>query len=261
MLASIEAAYRARADGEARALESEDRMWRFIADASHELRTPLTSMRGLAEYGLQQGLEAGPEELLRLMSLIAGDACRMGRLVDDLLLLARFDAGRTLERRPVDLASIAAEAVQQARIVAAGRPITLEAAEPVIVDADAERLRQIIDNLIGNAIQHTPAGTPVAVSVSSEPESGRLTVADRGPGMTQEQASHVFERFYRTDDARTRARGGAGLGLAIAASLAAAHGGELTVDTQPGHGAAFHLRLPQAETFQVTANEPQGRLP
>jgi two-component system OmpR family sensor kinase len=138
--------------------------------------------------------------------------------------------------------------------VAAGRPITLEAPEPVIVDADAERLRQIIDNLIGNAIQHTPAGTPVTVSVSSEPGSGRLTVADQGPGMTREQASHVFERFYRTDDARTRARGGAGLGLAIAASLAAAHGGELTVDTEPGRGAAFHLRLPQAETFQVTAN-------
>jgi two-component system OmpR family sensor kinase len=261
MLASIETAYLARADGEARALESQDRMRRFIADASHELRTPLTSMRGLAEYGLQQGGDASPEELLRLMGLIAREGGRMGRLVDDLLLLARFDAGRALERRPVDLASIAAEAVHQARIVAVGRPITLEAAEPVIVDADTERLRQIIDNLIGNAIQHTPAGTPVAVTVSSEPGSGRLTVADRGPGMTQEQASHVFERFYRTDDARTRARGGAGLGLAIAASLAAAHGGELTVDTQPGHGAAFHLRLPQAETFQVTANESHGRLP
>jgi two-component system OmpR family sensor kinase len=261
MLASIEAAYRARADGEARALESQDRMRRFIADASHELRTPLTSMRGLAEYGLQQGGEAGPGELLRLMSLIARDAGRMGRLVDDLLLLARFDAGRALDRQPVDLASIAAEAVQQARIVAADRAITLEAAEPVIVDADAERLRQIIDNLIGNAIQHTPGGTPVAVTVTGEPGSGRLTVADQGPGMTQEQALHVFERFYRTDDARTRAQGGAGLGLAIAASLAAAHGGELTVDTQPGRGAAFHLRLPQAETFQVTANEPQGGLP
>jgi signal transduction histidine kinase len=254
MLASIETAYQARADGEARALESQDRMRRFIADASHELRTPLTSMRGLAEYGLQQGREADPEELLRLMSLIARESGRMGRLVDDLLLLARFDAGRALERRPVDLASIAAEAVQQARIVAAGRPITLEAAEPVIVDADPERLRQIVDNLIGNAVQHTPAGSPVAVTVSSEPGRGWLTVADQGPGMTQEQASHVFERFYRTDDARTRARGGAGLGLAIAAALAAAHGGELTVDTQPGHGAAFHLRLPQPETFQVTAN-------
>jgi two-component system OmpR family sensor kinase len=244
MLASIEAAYRVRADGEARALLSQDRMRRFIADASHELRTPLTSVRGLAEYGLQQGDGASPAELLRLMGLIAREAGRMGRLVDDLLLLARFDAGRALERRPVDLASIAAEAVTQARIVAAGRPITLQAAEPVIVDGDAERLRQVIDNLIGNAVQHTPPGTPVTVTVWSEPESGRLTVADRGPGLTQEQASHVFERFYRTDGARTRAGGGAGLGLAIAASLAAAHGGELTVDTKPGHGAAFQLRLP-----------------
>jgi signal transduction histidine kinase len=250
MLASIEAAYRARADGEARAVRSQDRMRRFIADASHELRTPLTSVRGLAEYGLQQGGQASPEELLRLMGLVASEAGRMGRLVDDLLLLARFDAGRALDRRPVDLASIAAEAVQQARLVAAGRPITLEAAEPVIVDADTERLRQVIDNLIGNAIQHTPPATPVAVTVSSEAGRGQLTVADRGPGMTQEQASHVFDRFYRTDEARTRARGGAGLGLAIAASLAAAHGGEVTVDTKPGEGAAFHLRLPLAETFR-----------
>ena len=248
MLASIEAAYRARADGEARAVRSQDRMRRFIADARHELRTPLTSVRGLAEYGLQQGDGASPEELLRLMGLVAREAGRMGRLVDDLLLLARFDAGRALDCRPVDLASIAAEAVQQARLVAAGRPITLEAAEPVIVDADAERLRQIIDNLIGNAVQHTPPQTPVAVTVSTETGSGQLTVADRGPGMTPEQASHVFDRFYRTDDARTRANGGAGLGLAIAGSLTAAHGGELTVDTKPGEGAAFQLRLPLAQT-------------
>jgi two-component system OmpR family sensor kinase len=250
MLASIEAAYLARADGEARAVRSQDRMRRFIADASHELRTPLTSVRGLAEYGLQQGDDAAPEELLRLMDLVAREAGRMGRLVDDLLLLARFDAGRALDRQPVDLASIAAEAVQQARLVAAGRPVGLEAAEPVIVVADAERLRQVIDNLIGNAVQHTPPQTPVSVTVSSAAGSGQLTVADRGPGMTQEQASHVFDRFYRTDDARTRARGGAGLGLAIARSLTAAHGGELTVDTKPGEGAAFHLRLPLAETFR-----------
>jgi two-component system, OmpR family, sensor kinase len=261
MLASIEAAYLARADGEARARSSQERMRRFIADASHELRTPVTSVRGLAEYGLQQGEAATREELLRLMGLIAREAGRMGGLVDDLLLLARFDAGRPLDRRPVDLASIAAEAVQQARIVAPGRPITLEAAELVIVDADAERLRQIIDNLIRNAIQHTPPESPVTVTVTSEPGSGRLTVADHGPGMTPEQASRVFERFYRTDNARARASGGAGLGLAIAAALAAAHGGELTVETQSGHGAAFHLRIPQSETFQVTATESQGQLP
>ena len=156
MLASIEAAYLARADGEARARGSQERMRRFIADASHELRTPLTSVRGLAEFGVQQGDTAGREELLRLMGLIAREAGRMGQLVDDLLLLARFDAGRPLDLRPVDLASIAAEAVQRARFVAPGRPITLEAAEPVIVTADAGRLRQIIDNLIGNAIRHTP---------------------------------------------------------------------------------------------------------
>jgi two-component system, OmpR family, sensor kinase len=159
MLAGIEAAYLARADGEAQARGSQQRMQRFIADASHELRTPLTSVNGIAEYGLQQGEAADREELLRLMGLIGGEAGRMGPLVDDLLLLARFDAGRPMDRRPVDLASIAAEAVQRARILAPGRPITLEAAEPVIVDADAERLRQIIDNLIGNAIQHTPPGS------------------------------------------------------------------------------------------------------
>ena len=260
MLASIETAYLARAEGEERALRSQERMRRFVADASHELRTPLTSVRGLAEYGMQQGNTASREELLRLMSLIGREADRMGRLVADLLLLARYDAGRPLDPRPVDLASLAAEAVAGARIADPGRAITLAAAEPVIVDADQERLRQVIDNLIGNALQHTPPGSPVTVTVAGVPGGGQLTVADQGPGMTAEQASRVFERFYRTDDARTRARGGAGLGLAIAASLVAAHGGEITVDTAPGRGAAFHVRLPLAGTFQVPATESQGQL-
>ena len=260
MLAGVETAYLARADGEARALGSEERMRRFVADASHELRTPLTSVRGLAEYGLQQDDAASREELLRLMSLIAREADRMGRLVADLLLLARYDAGRPLDRWPVDLASLAAEAVTRARIVDPGRAITLEAAEPVIVDADEERLRQVIDNLMGNALQHTPPGSPVTVTVTGGPGRGQLTVADQGPGMTAEQASRVFERFYRTDGARTRGRGGAGLGLAIAASLAAAHGGEITVDTAPGRGAAFHVRLPLAGTFQVSATGSQGQV-
>ncbi|MGD0556356.1 MAG: ATP-binding protein [Streptosporangiaceae bacterium] len=246
MLGTIEAAYQARSDGEARALLSEERMRRFVADASHELRTPLTSVRGVAEYGLQQGDTATAKELLHLMSLVQQESIRMGRLVEDLLLLARFDAGRPLDLRPVDLASIAAEAVQQARIVYPGRRITLAAAEPVIVQADHERVRQIIDNLLGNALQHTPDGSPVTVTVASAAASGRLTVRDQGPGMTPEQASRVFERFYRTDGARTRATGGAGLGLAIAASLTAAHDGHLTVDTAPGDGAAFNVCLPLA---------------
>jgi two-component system OmpR family sensor kinase len=174
----------------------------------------------------------------------------MGRLVEDLLMLARLDSDRPLERRHVDLASIAAQAVQAARIVHPGRPITLLADDPVIVYADTERLRQVIDNLVGNAMQHTPPRSPVTVSVTSTTGLGEIVVADNGPGMTAAQAARVFERFYRTDDARTRASGGTGLGLSIAASLAAAHGGDITVDTQPGQGAAFHLRLPLAARME-----------
>jgi two-component system OmpR family sensor kinase len=260
MLASMQTAYLARADGERQALRSQERMRRFVADASHELRTPLTSVRGLAEYGMQQGDAASREELLRLMSLIGREADRMGRLVADLLLLARFDAGRPLDRRPVDLASLAAEAVQRARITSPGRPITLRATEPVIIDGDEERLAQVIDNLLGNAVQHTPRGSPVTATVTGGASHAELIVADRGPGMTAEQAAHVFERFYRIDGARTRGGGGAGLGLAIAVSLAAAHGGQITVDTAPGHGAAFHLRLPRAGTLPGTATRSQGQL-
>ncbi len=250
MLGRIEAAYRARAEGEARALESEDRMRQFVADASHELRTPLTSVRGLAEFGLQQCDTASPDELRRLMTLIRHEASRMGRLVDDLLMLARLDTDRPLDRRHVDLASIGAQAVQAARVVSPDRPITLLADDPVIVYADTERLRQVIDNLIANAAQHTPPRSPVIVSVAGTGGIGEIIVADNGPGMTAEQAAHVFERFYRTDDARTRARGGTGLGLSIAASLAAAHGGDITVDTRPGEGAAFHVRLPLAASVE-----------
>jgi two-component system OmpR family sensor kinase len=169
----------------------------------------------------------------------------MGRLVDDLLLLARFDEDRPLDTHPVDLASVAAEAVRSARAVQPGRPLTLLVApEPVIVCADAARLRQIIDNLISNAIQHTPVGTPVTVTVAAALGHGQLTVTDTGPGLSAEQASRVFERFYRTDRARSRASGGTGLGLSIVAALVAAHGGRVTVDTAPGRGAAFGVQLP-----------------
>jgi signal transduction histidine kinase len=244
MLGRIEAAYRARAEGEARAVDSEDRMRRFVADASHELRTPLTSVRGLAEFSLQRGESASHTELLRAMALIQAEAGRMGRLVDDLLLLAQFDEHRPLDFRPVDLASIAVEAVVAAGPANRGHLITVQAAEPVIVQGDHGRLRQIVDNLISNAVQHTPAGSAVTVTVTSSPPAGLLTVADNGPGMTPEQASRVFERFYRTDRARSRSRGGTGLGLAIAATLAAAHGGTIGVASQPGQGATFHLQLP-----------------
>jgi two-component system OmpR family sensor kinase len=255
MLARIEAAYRAREKGEARALDSEDRMRRFVADASHELRTPLTSVRGLAEFSLQQGTDASPAELLRLMTLIHTEATRMGRLVDDLLTLAQCDHDRPLERHPVDLSSIAVQAVLAARLNQPGRPLTLRADIPVIVDADAEQLRQVLDNLIGNALQHTPRRSAVTVTVQEQAGQAQLTVTDSGPGLTTDQASHVFERFYRTDRARTRARGGSGLGLSIAAALAAAHAGTISVETQPGRGAAFQVRLP----LSTAASEKSGR--
>jgi two-component system OmpR family sensor kinase len=221
-------------------------MRRFVADASHELRTPLTAVRGLAEFSLQQGEGASQAELLRLMALIQQEAGRMGRLVEDLLMLAQFDEHPPLDRQPVDLSSIAAEAVQAARLVQPGRRIILHADEPVIVRADGGRIRQVIDNLAGNALQHTPAGSPVTVTVTGRAGQAQLTVADNGPGMTADQAARVFERFYRTDGARSRARGGTGLGLSIAATLTAAHGGTITVDTEPGRGAAFHVWLPLA---------------
>ena len=246
MLGRIEAAYRAREEGEAHARDSEERMRRFVADASHELRTPLTAVRGLAEFSLQQGEGASQAELLRLMALIQQEASRMGRLVEDLLMLAQFDEHPPLDRQPVDLSSIAAEAVQSARLVPPGRRIALHADEPIIVHADGGRIRQVIDNLVGNALQHTPAGSPVTVTVTGRAGQARLTVADNGPGMTADQAARVFERFYRTDGARSRARGGTGLGLSIAATLTAAHGGTITVDTEPGRGAAFHVWLPLA---------------
>jgi two-component system OmpR family sensor kinase len=220
-------------------------MRRFAADASHELRTPLTAIRGLAEFGLQQGDSAGHAELTRLITRIQQEAARMGLLVDDLLLLAELDQDRPLDLHPVDLASIAAEAVQAGRSVEPGRLITLRAVpDPVIIDADDARVRQVIDNLIGNALRHTPAGTPVIVTVDTGPARGSVTVADSGPGMTADQAARAFERFYRTDQARTRSSGGTGLGLAITSALVTAHGGTISLETQPGRGAAFRVELP-----------------
>jgi two-component system OmpR family sensor kinase len=188
------------------------------------------------------------------MTLIQTEATRMGRLVEDLLMLAQFDHHRPLERRPVDLSSIAAQAVLAARLIQPDRPLTLRADVPVIVDADAEQLRQVLDNLIGNALQHTPRGSAVTVTVADQAGQAQLTVTDSGPGLTTDQASHVFERFYRTDPARTRARGGSGLGLSIAAALTTAHAGTITVDTQPDRGAAFQVRLP----LSTVASEKTG---
>ena len=246
MVGRIEGSFRAQQESEAAARESEARMRRFVGDASHELRTPLTSIRGFAELYRQGAVPAGPD-LDRVMGRVEGEAARMGQLVDEMLLLARLDQHRELVRAPVDLLALAVDAVHDARALDPGRPVELAAPpQPPVVLGDEARLRQVLVNLLGNALTHTPPGTPVTVRLRPGPAAGTvlLEVADRGPGLTPEQASHVFERFYRGDTARTRTSGGTGLGLSIVAALAEAHGGRVGVTATPGGGATFLVELP-----------------
>jgi len=221
---------------------SDRRLRRFIADASHELRTPLAAVRAYAEL-FGRGAAARPADLERSMSGITRETERMSLLVDDLLLLARLDEGRPLERKPVNLAVVVGEAVDAARVVEPGRPIELSV-EPATVTGDEAPLRQVLDNLLSNARTHTPAGTPVSVDLSRLDGHAVLTVADRGPGLTEEQAARVFERFYRADSSRARASGGAGLGLSIVAAVVEAHGGTAEARPTPGGGATFAITLP-----------------
>ncbi|HET9310831.1 MAG TPA: HAMP domain-containing sensor histidine kinase [Actinomycetota bacterium] len=236
MLSQIEAAFEQRTN-------SEDRLRRFVADASHELRTPLTSIRGYAEL-FRRGAEARPEDLARSMAAIETEAARMGVLVDDLLLLARLDQGRPLELESVDLGAIAGEAVDAARAIDPGRAVSLQVDDgDVWIDGDAGKLRQVLDNLLDNARVHTPEGTPAHVRVFREGDDAIVSVSDEGPGLSPEARARVFERFYRDDGARSRETGGAGLGLAIVAAIAQAHGGEVSAGA-PATGAAFELRFP-----------------
>jgi two-component system, OmpR family, sensor kinase len=251
MLAQIERAFQVQRESEQSARRSEEQMRRFVADASHELRTPLTSIRGFAEL-FRQGAVGDRAELERVMRRIEDEGARMGVLVDDLLLLARLDQHRPLERQPVDLGQLATDAVEDVRMVAPGRPIDLlvEDEHPPVVIGDDLRLRQVLGNLLGNALQHTPDDTPIHVRLGSRiDDTGRwavLDVADEGPGLPPEHAARVFERFYRVDAARTRSQGGSGLGLSIVGGLTEAHGGRVELDTAPGEGAVFRVVLPLA---------------
>jgi two-component system, OmpR family, sensor kinase len=223
---------------------SDRRLRRFIADASHELRTPLAAVRAYAEL-FGRGAATRPADLERSMSGIAREAERMSLLVEDLLLLARLDEGRPLDRRPVDLTTVVGEAVDAARVVEPDRTIEL-VAEPVTVTGDEARLRQVLDNLLANARTHTQADTPVSVGLRRVDGRAELTVADRGLGLTEEQAARVFERFYRVDDSRARASGGVGLGLSIVTAVTEAHGGTAEVRPTASGGATFVITLPLA---------------
>jgi two-component system, OmpR family, sensor kinase len=278
MLEQIETAFRAQAASEITARTSEERMRRFVADASHELRTPLTSIRGFAELH-RQGAVTDPAEVSRLLGRIEDEAKRMGLLVDDLLLLARLDRQRPFQRAPVDLLAVAADAVEAARATAPDREIVLDTtvladgggagdrgdrgdrgdhdngegdgeSAPLVVAGDEPRLRQVVANLLDNALSYSPAGTPITMAIGTATRDGHavacMEVRDRGAGLSAEQAQRVFERFYRTDKARSRAHGGTGLGLSIVAAITAAHGGNVEVDTAPGDGATFRVLLPLA---------------
>ncbi|MFD9945939.1 sensor histidine kinase [Nonomuraea sp. NPDC059023] len=245
MLAQIESAFTARSASEAAARSSEDRMRQFVGDASHELRTPLTSILGYAEYS-RQNPGADPAEMMRRVEKAAG---RMSLLVDDLLLLARVDQQRPLQMRPVDMLALAADAVHDARILAPGRNVKLDVVgdAALIVSGDEVRLRQVVANLMSNALHHTEPGTPVVVRAGAGRSTAFVEVADQGPGLTPEQVERVFERFYRADSARSRRSGedrGSGLGLAIVRALVHAHGGNVLVSSTPGAGSVFRVELP-----------------
>ena len=247
MMQQIETAFAARAASEAR-------LRRFVGDASHELRTPLTSIRGYAEL-FRRGAADRPEDLAKAMRRIEEEANRMGSLVDDMLLLARLDQGRPLERRPVDLTRITSDAVDDARAVAPGRPIDYTPNGSIFVPGDEARLRQVLGNLLQNANRHTPPQTPVHVRVVADPDEAIIEVGDEGPGMPSEDANRVFERFWRSDPSRTRASGGAGLGLAIVAAIATAHGGRAEVQSAPGAGSTFRVHLPRTVPTSPQAYE------
>lgn len=222
---------------------SEGRLRRFLADASHELRTPITSIRGYAEL-FRRGGSSDSSTVERAMLRIEHESTRMGVLVDEMLLLARLDQGRPLEISPVDLGRVASEALEDARAVAPGRTMSFVADSGVIVAGDEHRLRQVIGNLLDNVLAHTPqdAAAQVSVHVSDVDQTGVVTVADEGPGLSEDQRRQVFDRFYRASASRTGT--GTGLGLAIVSAIANALGGSATVDSEPGHGATFVVKIP-----------------
>jgi two-component system OmpR family sensor kinase len=237
MLERIEAAFDERA-------ASEDRLRRFVADASHELRTPVTTVRGYAELFRMGGLE-DHGKLVAAMARTEAESVRMGRLVDDMLTLARLDRGVASAPEDVRLDTVVADAAADLRVVHPDHPVTVTL-EPALVSGSPDQLHQVVANLLTNAAVHTPAGTAVRAQVSRTPQGVRLVVADDGPGMDDQTA----ERFYRADPSRSRASGGSGLGLSIVAAIVAAHGGTVRIaraDLDPdaaGTGTTVVVELP-----------------
>jgi len=257
MLERIQAAFAARLASEARLKQSEQHLRQFVADASHELRTPIAAVSAYAEL-FERGAAERSDDLPRVMSGIRTETARMDRLVNDLLTLARLDEGVPMEKAPVELVSLASDAVRTATAVGPEWPVRFWAAHPVEVIGDKDRLRQVIDNLLANVRAHTPPGTTTTVRVNQVGDEAEMQVRDTGPGMPDEEARRVFERFYRVDQARARVSGGSGLGLSIVSAIVAAHGGTVAADSSPGQGMTVTVRIPMSALElddQVAAGE------
>ncbi len=245
MLAEVETEVAARQD-------SEQRMRQFLADASHELRTPLTTLRGYAELlrlkAERDGSGLGSDERDALWR-VESEGLRMARLVDDLMALARADRQPDVRRECVDLAALAVDAVADLRAAHPERRVSLWSAPGAVVEGDPDQLRQVLANLLTNAAVHADPRGAVRVEVRRRGHGVDLVVDDDGPGLTPQQAAHVFDRFWRADTTRSRARGGSGLGLPIVDALVAGHGGDIRFDTSPMAGTTVTVRLPAATSF------------
>ncbi|MFI8201509.1 sensor histidine kinase [Streptomyces sp. NPDC085937] len=242
---------------------AEQRLRRFVADASHELRTPLMSVRGYADL-FQYAAANEPAERERHLARLRAEAARMGVLLDDLLLLARLDSAEAeapLRTADTDLTELVRQAADAFRAARPTHPLTVTARAPgpLVLPLDPQRVRQVLDNLLANAAVHTPAGTPVSVEVAVSGDAALVRVADAGPGIPAEDRERVFDRFRRVDKARSRDRGGSGLGLSVARSLVRAHGGDITLTTEPG-ATVFTVRLP-LRGVRRGSGRPPGRRP
>jgi two-component system OmpR family sensor kinase len=253
MLDAVEREYIAR-------YESEQLLRRFLADASHELRTPLTSLRGYAELvRMRGGLDPEASDSLRR---IEAEGTRMSGLVDDLLTLARSDRGTVAERVPVDVAGVVDDAVAGLHAAYPQRQVSVTDRGPLIVLGDRNQLLQVVTNILTNAAVHATAPVPIAVSAGQEGAEVVVRVVDGGPGLPPEQAAQVFDRFWRADAARTRVRGGSGLGMSIVAALVADHGGTVGFESTVEHGTTVTIRLPAAPvSAQPPAPEPAPSAP
>lgn len=228
--------------------QSENKLRRFVADASHELRTPITAIRGFSEL-FRQGAVTGEKDTAELIGRIENESKRMGSLVEDLLLLARLDQAREMESKPVDINQVVEEAVISARAAGPNHPIELASeGHEIFTLGDEVRIHQIVANLLANARAHTPVGTPITVSIKSNGDGVEISVADKGPGLSEEDQARIFERFYRADASRVRTGpDGSGLGLSIVDAVMRAHGGKASVKSKLGEGATFTLFFPRKE--------------